>query len=153
METHLCPLRMNLISAKFSLIYLAVLHVGSQFSNQGLNSHPLHWKCGVLTTGPPGMSLSLFFNLIFNRSSHMTRSAGRNQDQSLPRVPPGRATQENHPLDLSYLGGHLLLSLNILISISCDLIPSCQVSAVLSLKFQYPLGLARRKPMWTEPAP
>lgn len=65
----------------------------------------------------------------------MTRSAGRNQDQSLPRVSPGRATQENHPLDLSYLGGHLLLSLNILISISCDLIPSCQVSAVLSLKF------------------
>lgn len=73
----------------------------------------------------------------------MTRSAGRNQDQSLPWVSPGRATQENHPLDLSYLGGYLLLSLNIpfffllniLISISCDLIASCQVSAVLSLKF------------------
>lgn len=29
--------------------------------NHGLNPHPLHWKCGVLTTGTPGMSLNLFF--------------------------------------------------------------------------------------------
>ena len=31
-------------------------HLGSQFPNQGLNSHPQHWKCGVWTTGPPGKS-------------------------------------------------------------------------------------------------
>ena len=31
-------------------------HLGSQFPNQGLNSHPPHWKHGVLTTGPPGKS-------------------------------------------------------------------------------------------------
>lgn len=29
--------------------------------NHGLNPHTLHWKCGVLTTGSPGMSLNLFF--------------------------------------------------------------------------------------------
>ena len=26
--------------------------------------HPLHWKCGVLTTGPPGKSLLTFSNLL-----------------------------------------------------------------------------------------
>ena len=34
----------------------AARHVGSQFPDQGLNPCPLHWKCGVLTTGPPGKS-------------------------------------------------------------------------------------------------
>ena len=29
---------------------------GSYFPNQGLNPRPLHWKCRVLTTGPPGKS-------------------------------------------------------------------------------------------------
>ena len=39
-------------------------HVGSsavahkiQFSDQGSNPCPLHWKCGVLATGPPRKSL------------------------------------------------------------------------------------------------
>ena len=31
-------------------------HVGSQFPNQGSNPSPLHWKCRVLTTRPPGKS-------------------------------------------------------------------------------------------------
>ena len=39
-------------------------HVGSQFRNQGWNSHPLHWKWGVLTTGLPGKSLNVQFYLI-----------------------------------------------------------------------------------------
>ena len=30
--------------------------MGSQFPDQGSNLRPLHWKCGVLTTGPPGKS-------------------------------------------------------------------------------------------------
>ena len=29
-------------------------HAESQLPDQGSNLHPLHWKCGVLTTGPPG---------------------------------------------------------------------------------------------------
>ena len=33
-------------------------HVGSQFPDQGSNPHCLHWKRRVLTTGPPGKSLS-----------------------------------------------------------------------------------------------
>ena len=33
-----------------------VWHVGSYFPDQGLNPRPLHWKHGVLTTGPPGKS-------------------------------------------------------------------------------------------------
>ena len=32
------------------------LHVGSEFSDQGLNPSPLQWKRGVLITGPPGKS-------------------------------------------------------------------------------------------------
>ena len=35
--------------------------MGPYFPNQGLNLHPLHWQHGVLTTGPPGKSLPLFF--------------------------------------------------------------------------------------------
>ena len=36
----------------------AAQHVGYQPPNQGANPHPLHWKCAVLTTGPPGKSCS-----------------------------------------------------------------------------------------------
>ena len=31
-------------------------HVGSSSLNQGSNPQPLHWKCGVVTTGLPGKS-------------------------------------------------------------------------------------------------
>ena len=31
-----------------------------QFPDQGSNPGPLHWECGVLPTGPPGKSLSVF---------------------------------------------------------------------------------------------
>ena len=32
----------------------AMCYVGSQFPNQGLNLHPLHWEHRVLTIGPQG---------------------------------------------------------------------------------------------------
>ena len=35
-------------------------HVGPKLPDQGLNPYPLHWKCGVLTTGPPGNSQECF---------------------------------------------------------------------------------------------
>ena len=34
----------------------ATWHTGSEFPDQGSNLCPLQWKCGVLTTGPPGKS-------------------------------------------------------------------------------------------------
>ncbi|XP_073659220.1 CREB-regulated transcription coactivator 1 isoform X16 [Tursiops truncatus] len=37
-------------------------HAGSYFPNQGLKLCPLQWKHGILTTGPPGNSLSSFLN-------------------------------------------------------------------------------------------
>ena len=37
--------------------------VGPYFLNQGWNPGPLQWKCRVLTTGPPGKSLSFFISL------------------------------------------------------------------------------------------
>ena len=36
-------------------------HVGSSFPGQGLNPRPLHWKHGILTTGPPGKALQSVF--------------------------------------------------------------------------------------------
>ena len=38
---------------------------GIEFPDQGWNVGPLHWKLGVLATGPPGKSLwsFLFFNV------------------------------------------------------------------------------------------
>ena len=29
----------------------------------GIEPEPLHWKCGVLATGPPGRSACLIFNV------------------------------------------------------------------------------------------
>ena len=41
---------------------LLVAACGIYFPDQGWNPGPLHWKCRVLATGPPGKSLhSLFF--------------------------------------------------------------------------------------------
>ena len=48
----------------FVLFYLIFKPLGAAcgilFSQQGSNPHLLHGKCGVLTTGPPGMSLLCF---------------------------------------------------------------------------------------------
>ena len=41
----------------FLLFGHTVQHVGSQFPDQGSNLHPLHWKHGILISGPPGKSL------------------------------------------------------------------------------------------------
>ena len=38
----------------------AMWYVGS-FPNQGSNPRPLHWKRGVLTTGPPGKAPYFYF--------------------------------------------------------------------------------------------
>ena len=57
-------------------------HVGSSFPDQGLNPRPLHWKCGVLTTGPPGKSRTLYSRLVNvwwtnNRGEFPGRLVGR----------------------------------------------------------------------------
>ena len=49
----------------------AMRHAGSSFPNQGLKPCPLHWEHGVLTTGPPGTSLSC---LIFIKTNGKIRS-------------------------------------------------------------------------------
>ena len=49
--------------------------MGSNFPDQGSNLHPLHWKRGVLTTGPPGKSQSLCFcHRIFSPSASVIPS-------------------------------------------------------------------------------
>ena len=35
--------------------------IGSKFSDQGLTGFPLHWKCGILTTGSPRGRVSCWF--------------------------------------------------------------------------------------------
>ena len=45
----------------FKNIFLAMLHVGSQFPNQGSNPCPLHWKHEPITTGLPGKPLNTIF--------------------------------------------------------------------------------------------
>ena len=52
--------QVQLISPSLLLIFgYAMWHVGSWFSDQGLNQGPRQWKHEVLTTGPPGKSISL----------------------------------------------------------------------------------------------
>ena len=49
------------LSKKF---YLAMSPVESQFPNQWLKLHPLHWKQEVITTGPPTKPLTVYFRYI-----------------------------------------------------------------------------------------
>ena len=53
-RSRIAVLQSNSVNFFLFLIFAhTVWHVGSQFPNQGLNPHPLHWTQGVLTTGPP----------------------------------------------------------------------------------------------------
>ena len=45
---------------RFTFCFLAALRGMRDLSSQGSHSHPLHWKCGVLTAGPPGKSQNRF---------------------------------------------------------------------------------------------
>ena len=48
------------------LDYVRVVRMSLPFPNQGSNLGPLQWKCGVLSTGPPGKSrLNLLFFILF----------------------------------------------------------------------------------------
>ena len=46
----------------FLFLFLAAPCSVRNFPSQGLNPCPLHWKHGVLTTGPPGKSSLWSFN-------------------------------------------------------------------------------------------
>lgn len=50
-----------LFHLQFSFFNCAVWHVGSQFPDGELNLCPLQWRLGVLTTAPPGKSLTCNF--------------------------------------------------------------------------------------------
>ena len=55
--------------------------------NQGLNQHPLHWQCGVLTTGPPGKSLGVRYltqRLTHNKCSINDAYLSRNRQSVVP---------------------------------------------------------------------
>ena len=49
----------------FLFIYFCPLHTACRIPNQGSNSCPLQWKCGVLTTELPGKSWVVFFFLFY----------------------------------------------------------------------------------------
>ena len=60
----------DLLSCHFILFYSycfvlcfdgAVQHVGFYFPTRDQTCTPLQWNHGVLTTGPPGKSISLFY--------------------------------------------------------------------------------------------
>ena len=50
--------------------FLTMLHVGSQFPNQGLNPCPLQWKHGVLITGPLGKSNNSYYFCEWKQSTN-----------------------------------------------------------------------------------
>ena len=54
---------LHLGSSLWHTVLVAPQHVGSYFPNQGSNPHPLHWKGGFLTTGPPGKPQALYFQV------------------------------------------------------------------------------------------
>ena len=57
-----CDIQDRLVEA----VELLVVACGIQSLNQGLNPGPLHWECGVLSTGPPGKfhHTCLYYNFI-----------------------------------------------------------------------------------------
>ena len=60
-----CSLRAQVLcqaaGSSWDFLFLASKYVRSWFPNQGFKLHPLHWKCGVPTAGPPGKSSQLEF--------------------------------------------------------------------------------------------
>ena len=70
---HLCCLTSKEIQNNWQTLFIKLFysssffvgcvarHVGSQFPDQGPNSHPLHWKGRVLIAGPPGKSQQRLF--------------------------------------------------------------------------------------------
>ena len=58
----------------------AAQQMRSWFPDQGSNPHPLHWKHGVLTTGPPGKSPIFHFKIAFTFIKTI-RNIGHQQTQ------------------------------------------------------------------------
>ena len=56
---------------KFIYLFMATPRSTQNFPNQGSNPCPLHWKRGVLTTGPPGKSTNHFFSVRVSTSSEV----------------------------------------------------------------------------------
>ena len=56
-----CSLQGEQAQQLWCLGLIAPRHVGSQFPDQGLNLHPLHWKVDSFTTGPPEKSPAALF--------------------------------------------------------------------------------------------
>ena len=50
--------------------------MGFQIPNQGWDPHPLHWKCGVLTTEPPGKFITLPFSDPIHFDAHKCSPCG-----------------------------------------------------------------------------
>ena len=51
-----CMPSSGIAGSYFSFFGHSTSHMGSQFHDQGSDLHALHWKCKVLTTGPPWKS-------------------------------------------------------------------------------------------------
>ena len=54
---------------------LLVAACGTWFPDQGSNPGPLHWECGVLTTGPSGKSLHSGFDHHYHRHNNGDHSS------------------------------------------------------------------------------
>ena len=62
----------HLMQSVFCFYFFAALLGMWNFPDQGPNPCPLQWKCGVLTTGPPGKSYtSVFYNKVLNISCNL----------------------------------------------------------------------------------
>ena len=53
--------------SSFLIVWLRYAAGGMSVTQPGMNSHPLNWKCRILTTGPPGISPQYSF---FMEESH-----------------------------------------------------------------------------------
>ena len=81
------------------VLALATQHVGPLFPDQGLNLCPLHWKCEVLTTGPPVRSQTkLAFDILF-----------QNSDAESTKICLGKKLEVNSYMSLRYKHSPLCL--------------------------------------------
>lgn len=55
--TYSCPALCQALLLIYLFFGCSLLHKGFKLLNQGSNPLPLHWECGIQTTGPPGKSL------------------------------------------------------------------------------------------------
>ena len=89
-------------------------HMGSQFPDQESNLHPLHWKAGFLTTGPPWCSFwTIIVSPLYLWTLHLWIQSTMDQKYLEKNVFSPKEQNLNLPCMVNYLHSNYVVFTNI----------------------------------------